>query len=126
MLEIHELLGRDLDPIDDVRRQFERSYTEDYYNPLSGDRISDDYYRIIDLSTQPGELLDSEAGKLNRSITQLNSKYPYIEKRLGESSLFTAYNQVAEQVNDINAAEHHRFGIQEMQAAPLGAEVTSR
>lgn len=108
MLEVHELLGRDLDPIDDVRRRFESSHTEDYFNPLNGDWISDDYYRIIDLTTKPGKLTDDETGKLNRSITRLNDKYGYIERRLGGSSLLGAYSNVVEQINAINLVDPDR------------------
>lgn len=119
MLEVHELLGRELDPIDDVRRRFESSYSEDYFNPLNGDWISDDYWRIINLTTQPNRLNDDEAGKLNRSITRLNGKYSYIQVRLGGSSLLGAYNSVAEQINVINSADPDRSDIAPMQAAPL-------
>jgi hypothetical protein len=117
MFEVPALPGRDLDPIDDVRRQFELAYTEDYFNPLDGDWISDDYYRIIDLTTQPGTLRVTEAGKLDRSITRLNGKYAYIETRLGGSSLLAAYNSVAEQINTINAADPNRSSIALMQTA---------
>ena len=122
MLEVHEVLGRELDPIDDVCRRFELGYTGDYYNPLNGDWISDDYYRIIDLATQPGKLSEDEAGKLNRSIARLNSKYDYIQRLLGSSSLLGAYNSVASQVNEINLAEPNRDNIAEMQTAPIVEE----
>jgi hypothetical protein len=117
MTELHELLGRELDPIDDVRRRFEESYTDNYFNPVNGDWISDDYARIIDLSTKPGALSDKESGQLGRSITRLNGKYDYIQIRLGGSSLLGAYNNVAEQVNAVNSTDATRSGIPLMQSS---------
>src|SRR5438270_10772904 len=119
MLETHEVLGREVDPIDDLRRKFEAYYTEPYFHPANGDYISDDYYRIIDLSTQPGELDKEEAGKLNRSINRLNEKYALIQSSLGGSSLQGAYNSVAEQINTINKSDASRSNIAIMHSAPL-------
>lgn len=116
-LEIHEVLGRELDRIDDVRRKFENSYTEDYFNPANGDWISDDYWRIIDLTTQPGELNDKELIKLDGAITRLNNKYTLIQRRLGNSSLLGAYVDVAEQVTALNEG----LPVAAMQAAPREA-----
>lgn len=119
MPEDHELLKRDLDPIDDVRRQFERFYTEDYFSPINGDWISDDYYKIIDLTTKPDELSKDELNMLDEIITRLNEKYTHIERQLGSSSLCDAYNDVAEQVTAINSADLNRVNITSMQSAPL-------
>lgn len=121
MIEIHELLGRELDPIDDVRRKFEASYTENYHNPLNGDWISDDYWDIIDLTTQPEELKESEAASLNRMISRLNGKYEHIQRRLGDSSLLGAYVDVAEQVTAINNTRDSQFEIEPMYGAPKEA-----
>ncbi len=123
MIEAQTLLERPLDPIEDVRREFERVYTNDYFNPINGDWISDDYFRIIDLTTKDGSLSEAEMGKLDRSITRLNGKYTHIQKRLGESSLAGAYNAVAEQINAINEADTSRIAIPRMQSAPLEESV---
>ena len=117
MLEIHELLGRNLDSIDDVCHHFERYYTEDYFDPVNGDWISDDYFRIINLTTKPGSLTEEETGKLSRSITRLNGKYEHICRRLGVSSLIEAYNDTAKQINTINSADANRANIPTMQPA---------
>lgn len=114
----HLLLEREIDPIDDVRRQFENVYTEDYYNPTNGDWISDDYLQIINLSTQPAKLNADDFAKLDRTIERLNGKYDFIQNRLGEASLRDAYNSVAEQVNAINEANPDREGIARMYSAP--------
>lgn len=121
MLEIHELLGREVDPIDDVRRKFEESYTENYHNPLNGDWISDDYWDVINLTTQPGELTLLETSRLNRIISRLNGKYEHIQRLLGDSSLLAAYVSVAEQVTAINGACNSQTEIAPMHGAPQEA-----
>ncbi|HMH31371.1 MAG TPA: hypothetical protein VK534_02755, partial [Methylomirabilota bacterium] len=82
MAALHELLGRDLDPIDDIRHRFEHSYTEDYYNPVNGDWISDNYFEVIDLATQP-VLSEKTADKLDQAIIRLNEKHVQIRAKLG-------------------------------------------
>ena len=123
MARLHELLKRDLDPIDDVCHRFEEVYMAYYYHPLDGDWISDDYRRIIDLTTQPQTLDQKQAAKLNRSINRLNQKKEHLYMRLGDSSLVGAYNSVAEQVNSINSADLSRREIGVME--PLVAEVVA-
>jgi hypothetical protein len=108
---IHELLGRDIDPIDDVTRQFERYYTEDYFDPVNGDWISDDYKRIIDHTTKPGQLSSREATDLIRSINRLNGKPKILFSHLGHTGLLDTYNSVAEQITGINASDPDRDEI---------------
>lgn len=115
--EVHEVLGRELDPIDDIRRRLENSYTQDYFNPANGDWISDDYWRTIELTTQPGELNSDEVKELDGTISRLNGKYNLIQRRLGNSSLLGAYVDVAEQVTDLN----EDLPVAAMQAAPREA-----
>lgn len=115
--EIHEVLGRELDPIDDIRRRFEDSYTQDYFNPANGDWISDDYWRIIDLTTQPSQLSGEKIKELDETISRLNGKYNLIQRRLGNSSLLGAYVDVAEQVTALN----EDLPVPAMQAAPREA-----
>jgi hypothetical protein len=116
MLEIPELLGREVDPIEDICHQFERYYTGgNYFEPLNGDWIADDYFRIIDLTTKPGDLSEEETGKINRSIMRLNEKLSYTQKMLGSTTLQEAYISVAQQVNGLNAADPTRSLVIEMQ-----------
>ncbi len=114
-LAIHELLGRDIDPIDDVRREFERFFTDDYRHPMNGDWMSDDYWRIIDLTTQPKPLNTEDSRKLNSSIERLNNKPATVCRSLGYISLIDAYNSVAEQINTINSNDSSRSEILSMQ-----------
>jgi hypothetical protein len=115
-LEIHEILGRDLDPIDDVRRRFELFWDRVMYaTPTDGDKMSDDYFRIIDLVTQPGELDEEATGRLDRAITRMNDKTRLVRSYL-TPMLLDAYNSVAEQVNTINATDHARAAISQMQS----------
>ena len=118
--ELHEVMGVELDPIDHIRRKFERYYTETYHHPMNGDWISDDYFRIIDLTTQPTVLDEHEMGRLQRSIDRLNEKYAHIQRKLGPV-LMAGYNDVAQQVTTINAADPLRQDIPPMLAAPLEA-----
>jgi hypothetical protein len=118
MFGTHEVLARDVDPINDVCRRLEVFYTNgSYFHPSNGDWISDDYYRAIDLTTQPGQLTEEETGKLNRSITRLSEKYELIQSYLGESSLIDAFNSVAEQINNINSVDPNRSNISRTEAA---------
>lgn len=119
MLEIHELIGRDVDELEDVRRRFEASYTETYSNPLNGDWISDDYFRIIDLTTWPSRLSGDDKGKLNRSISRLNGKLSHIQTRLGGTSLLGAYNSIVEGVNIANSKDPDRQDILRMEPLPV-------
>ena len=118
----HRFLTENIDPIDDVRRGFECYYTEKYFDPVNGDWISDDYYRIIDLSTKPDYLTEDETGKLERSIARLNEKYKIIEKRLGCLSLLDTYNSVARQITTINTADPNRGSIPPMQSIQVKVE----
>jgi hypothetical protein len=106
--EIHEFLGRDVDEIEDLRRYFESSWTETYSNPTDGDFISDDYFKVIDLTTQPGKLSEREARSLNRAVEHLNEVYPTIERRLGKAGMLDIYQDVMGQVNALNAADPTR------------------
>lgn len=121
MLEIHELLGREVDPIDDLRHKFETCYTEDYHNPANGDWISDDYWTIIDLTTKPGKLTEHEIARLNQSISRLNDKYKLIQERLCTMSLLAAYVDVAKQVTAINNSRDPQTPIVSMHGAPQDA-----
>ena len=114
MVEIHEMISRDLDPIDDVRRRLQESYTQDYFHPSNGDWISDDYWRIIDLTTQPQKLEEEDGERLTRSIVRLNDNYNLIACRLGPT-LLKAYDGVAEQINDLNQDDPNRRMIPPMQ-----------
>lgn len=113
-MSIYETTGREIDPIDDVRCQLETAYTNYYFDPTSGDWLSDDYLRTIDLATQPNGLNEHEVGRLSRSIARLNNKYAYIQAILRESSLQTAYTAVAEQINEITAADTNLRDIERM------------
>lgn len=119
MTNIAEFFGEKLDPIEDVRRCFEGFYTDNYYNPLNGDWISDDYLDIIDLTTQPRKLSEREEGKLNRRIERFNEKYAHIQTVLGESGLAGAYINVIEQINAINLADPNREGIVVMETSQI-------
>lgn len=123
MTNVAEFFGKDLDPIEDVRRCFESFYTEDYFNPINGDYISDDYFQIIDLATQPRRLTKEEQGKLNRRIERLNGKYDHIENVLGSNGLLGAYLGVIEQINAINSADTNRENIVVMETSSI--EVTA-
>ena len=123
MTTSHELAQRELDPINDVRRRLEEFYTESYYNPDNGDWLSDSYWRIIDLTTQPGALTESDTNKLNQAIALLNDRHNRIMSRLSERSLIDAYVSVAAQVNTINVIDAMRKGVLLMEA-PLLAETT--
>lgn len=101
--DIHSL-GREIDEIEDIRRCFEDSYTRDYFDPESGDRISDDYLKVIDLTTQPGALNEQALNSLNQSIQHLNQAYPFIERQLGRAGLLDTYYDVMQQINMTNAA----------------------
>lgn len=105
--DITETLGREVDEIEDIRRYFERSYGGSCSDPTDGDFISDDYYKIIDLTTKP-TLNQKEVQALNRSIEHLNHVYPTIERRLGRAGLLETYRDVATQINTINAQDDTR------------------
>lgn len=109
--EIAEILGRDIDPINDVRIQLQSRRAGNYYDPLDGDWISDDYYRAIDLTTHPGRLSAEDFGKLDRSITRLSEKSPHIQEMLEDPALIVAYNSVALQINEINSSDPEREKI---------------
>lgn len=115
--DIYEILGREVDEIDDIRRAFESSYRVTYSNPEDGDFISDDYNKIIDLSTQPNQLKPQDLRILNRSIEHLNGVYPTIEKRLGRAGLLDSYQNVAEQINNLNSADPNRANVTPMQVS---------
>ena len=117
MHTISEILRNEIDPIEDVRRRFELFYTSNYFDPQNGDWISDDYLRIIDLTTKPGNLNEDDKGKLNRSIIRLNEKYDYVESMLGSSSLLGAYIDAVVQINTINSADPDRESVAIMHAA---------
>lgn len=127
MQAIHELLGKDVDPIDDVRRRFEDFYTNGTCrDPRDGDWWSDDYLQLINLATQGTPLSEEEAGMLTRRINRFNSddRLPHICEMLFDRSdspptaLFDAYNDVVEQVNKINTDDPKRTGIPIMEKPP--------
>lgn len=142
-MSLPHVLGKELDPISDVRREFERHYYAAYFTPGDGDWMSDDYWGIIDLATQPNPLTERDQGRLNRRILRLNEQYDRIVRILGtsllvgahnsaaesfpgpegetglvpETALVDAYNSVAEQVNSINAADPNRINIVHMRSS---------
>ena len=105
--------SRKVDIIEDVRRKFEEFYTNgSYFNEENGDWWSDDYLRIIDLTTQKKELTEEELGSLQRAVDRFNEyRHDKLLIWLGELSI--AFNSVAEQVNDINRThtDKRRAGI---------------
>jgi hypothetical protein len=80
------------------------------------DRLSDDFWRVIDLSTKPGKLSSTEENQLAFSIAELNDNYSKTERLLGRTSLLRAYGSVAAQINDINQATPDRAGFEQMYA----------
>ncbi len=85
------------------------------HHPSNGDYwISDDYWRIIDLTTQPQKLEEEDGERLTRSIVRLNDNYNLIASRLGPT-LQKAYDGVAEQINDLNHDDPNRRMIPPMQ-----------
>lgn len=107
-----------VDPIDDVRRRFECFYSGNY-GPHDGDRISDDYFDVIELATRPTRLNDRDAGRMVRLIQRLNNNVEegYMKVMLKDRQdpqdhgLREAYDGVAEQINDINSVDPSRSDI---------------
>lgn len=124
--DITVTLGREIDEIDNIRRCFEGSYTENYSNPQNGDFISDDYFEVIDLTTKPGKLSNREVQSLNRAIGHLNEVYPTIEDRLGRADLLETYDSVSKQVNAINATSGQGGEISGILRPPLAGLVEAQ
>lgn len=101
----------EIDPIDGVATYLEQFYTSSSFSRLGPDFISDSYLRAIDLSTQPGRLNMGDTKKLNRAINSLNENYIHIHRRLGNSGVLGIYNDVAVQINEMNASDPDRSHI---------------
>lgn len=98
--DARELLNREPDFIDDVR------YAYEVPNSELGDDMADAYLRVLDLSTQPGELSRREVWWLNGSIQLLNDNYETtvgLLDRGEDPTLLDVYHETATQVNRVIA-----------------------
>jgi len=108
--EIEEDSADTSNSVNRIRRVLESSYTNDYYDPTSGDRLSDALQEIVELATTI-ELSEKEIAKLNYYITELNDAKDYIEALLFREDLVGTYNFILQQLNEINRVEPGRSGI---------------
>ena len=83
--------------IDGVRRQLERPIWQ------SGDLISDEWWRLIDLTTNSDAHSPIVLNGLASAIRRLNRNLQTTSFLLGETELADVYDDVAGQVNCINA-----------------------
>jgi hypothetical protein len=95
-----KLLYCSIDPmieIDGVIRELEQPVSD------SGDLIADMYTRAIDLSTAPYPLGEKDTDLLASSLRRLNRNLATASFYLSGSDCVEPYNNVAMQLNDINA-----------------------
>lgn len=89
--------------IDGIRRHLERPIWE------SGDYISDEWFRLIDLATDPNTDSPVVLGGLVSAIRRLNRNLKTTSYLLGKSDFAPVYDNVISQVNEINS--DRRVGI---------------
>lgn len=83
--------------IDGVRNQLEKPVWE------SGDYISDEFWRLIDIATSPNRVTETNAERMASSIRRLNRNLDTTSALLVGNEAGPAYDRVVEQVNAINA-----------------------
>jgi hypothetical protein len=83
--------------IDGVRRQLQKPIWE------SGDYISDEYLKLIDITTSPHRVNERNAQRLASSIRRLNRNLDTTSALLVGTEAGSAYDSVVDQVNSINA-----------------------
>ncbi|HET7673545.1 MAG TPA: hypothetical protein VFK11_03480 [Candidatus Saccharimonadales bacterium] len=109
---IHEIIGREVDEIDDIRQRYESPNTD------LGDRLSDDYFRVYDLTTKPGELTENEERMLARSVGRLNQHKNLTRNLLKRTVLLDVYNDVIGQLNELNASKPSGFQLEPVYRGP--------
>lgn len=82
--------------IDGIQRALERPITE------AGDYISDDYFKLLDLTTSPNQRSHANAPRIASVVRRLNRNLAATSVYLDDPVLAQAYNSVTSQVNELN------------------------